>query len=140
MTLHRHSLRQPAADTVDPLKGLDDEALMRLRNAIDKKLDIDPKSLNMANELGLQYKAGKTLLASIQDDAGVPANQRSQVFNSVGVMLDKISKQMKVAYDAERLKRYEAAFMKVLVELPEDAKRRFFDLYADYLNEDGSPK
>lgn len=138
MTLKDYNLKAPAAaaDPLAILESLDDEALMRLRGAIDKKLKIDPRHLNMADELGFQFKAGKILLESIQDDSDVPANQRAQVFNSVGAMLEKISKQMKIAYDAERLKRFEAAFMKVLVDLPDEEKRKFFDLYGEYLTSD----
>jgi len=124
------------ADVTDLLIGLDHADLMTLRGAIDKEIKISPHLLNMADELGFQYRAGKTLLESISNDSEVPANQRAQVFNSVGTMLDKITKQMKGVYDAERLKRFEAAFMKTLEEFPEEAKRKFFDLYGDYLKQE----
>jgi hypothetical protein len=144
MTLKDYSVAnqqaKPAADPLELLQGLDNDTLMRLRNAIDQKLDIDPRSLNMAEELTLQYKQGKALLESVHTDGDVPANQRAQVFNTVGTMLDKIFKQMKVAFDAERLKRYEAAFMKTLDDFPVEAKRKFLDIYSDYLNPDGTPK
>jgi len=135
MSLKDHRLAPPAAaqDPVDALKDLDDDTLLRLRNAIDKKLSIDPRNLNLADELGIQFRSGKALLASIQDDRDVPPNQRAQVFNSVGTMLDKITKQMKGVYDAERLKRYEAAVMKTLEDCPPELKRKFLDLYGDYL-------
>ena len=136
MTLKDYSLKQPEAapDPVKLLDGLEDDVLLRLRAMIDKKLDIDPRSMNLADELGYQYRAGKTLLASIQaDNASVPANQRAQVFNSVTMMLEKIAKQMKGVYDAERLKRFEAAFMKTLEDMPDKSKRKFFDLYGEYL-------
>jgi hypothetical protein len=142
MTLKNHSLapKPGKAPAVDLLKDLSDDDLLRLRNEIDKKLQLDPRSLNMGDELGAQYRAGKALLAKIQDDNDVPANQRAQVFNSVGTMLKELTKLMGVVYDAERLKRYEAAFMKTLQDLPEPQQRRFFDLYSDYLNADGTPK
>lgn len=138
--LKNHSLapKAPAKPVADLLSGLDDAELLRLRNAIDKKLQIDPRLLNMADELGAQYRAGKALLASIQDDDDVPANQRSQVFNSVGAMLQQITKQMGQVYDAERLKRYEAAWMKVMKDLPEESQKLFFDLYSDYLTKEES--
>lgn len=138
--LKNHSLapKAPAKPVADLLSGLDDAELLRLRNAIDKKLQIDPRLLNMGDELGAQYRAGKALLASIQDDDDVPANQRSQVFNSVGAMLQQITKQMGQVYDAERLKRYEAAWMKVMKDLPEESQKLFFDLYSDYLTKEES--
>lgn len=142
MTLKKHSLA-PAAAQADGLAlmiagiaELDDKDLMTLRHELDKALRLDVNKLNLAEELGLQYRAGMTLLASIQDDKDVPANQRAQVFNSVGGMLDKINKQMKIVYSAERLKRYERALLKVLEELPDESKRVFFDLYGDFLKEE----
>lgn len=142
MTLKDYSLK-PAAAATDPvdlilaqLGTLDEEGLMRLRGEVDKKLALDPRNLNLADELALQYRMGKFLLTAITEDKQVPANQKSQVFNSVNASLEKIMKQMKVAFDAERLKRFEAAFMKVLVELPEPDRRRFFDLYGEYLTKD----
>lgn len=118
---------------------LSEEDLLKLRHEVDKKLQIDPRMLNMADELGLQYRSGMALLASIQDDAEVPANQRAQVFNSVGAMLEKIVKQQKVVYDAERLKRFEAAMLKTLQSLPEEQQKLFFNLYGDYLTTPTEP-
>jgi hypothetical protein len=124
----------------DPLEGLDDEELIALRLRLDKRLNLDLKELNLAEELGMQYRSGQILLASVQDDKGVPANQRAQVFNSVGNMLKDIVKQQKVVYDAERLKRFESTFIKVLDLLGTDEmKKRFLDLYSQYLAEDETP-
>lgn len=140
MALKDHRLGKPnAAADADPVKAIetyDDATLLRMRNAIDKKLNIDPRNLNMGEELGAQYRAGKALLAHIQDDDSVPANQRAQVFNSVGAMLEKITKQMGVVFSAERLKRFEAAWMKVMLDLPEASRKMYFDLYADYLTKE----
>lgn len=133
---------KPAAKGFDPqahIAGLSEDDLLKLRHAVDKKLQIDPRMLNMADELGLQYRAGMALLASIQDDKDVPANQRAQVFNSVGAMLEKIVKQQKVVYDAERLKRYEAALLKTLKSMPEEQQTLFFNLYGDYLTKPEEP-
>ena len=41
---------------------------------------------------------------------------------------------------AERLKRFEAAFLKVLKLLPPADARVFFDLYGEYLAEDQMPE
>jgi hypothetical protein len=126
----------PASAKADPLDGLSDEELIALRMRLDKRLNLDLKELDLAEELGMQYRAGQILLASVQDDKNTPANQRAQVFNSVGNMLKDIVKQQKVVYDAERLKRFESAFLKVLEDLPDDKKRKFFDLYGEYLKGD----
>lgn len=142
MTLKNHSLTAPKPAALnDRLEGLPDSDLLSLRHEIDKRLNIDLSKLNLAEELGLQYRAGSTLLASVQSDKEVPANQKSQVFNSVGAMLDKIGKQMKVAFSAERLKRYEVAFLKVLDhdDMPKHMRKVFFDLYGEYLAQDDKP-
>lgn len=141
MALKDLPMKKGAAAQADILAGLDDEQLLALRHRLDKKLRLDLTKLNLAEELGMQYRSGMTLLASVQDDSDTPANQRAQVFNSVGAMLDKIVKNQKIVYDAERLKRFESAFLKVLDLLGTDEmKRRFFDLYGDYLKKNEKPE
>jgi hypothetical protein len=135
MSLKDYSLKGQT-DKVDPLEGLDDSQMLALRMRLDKKLNLDLTKLNLADELGLQYRAGTILLASVQDDNGTPANQRAQVFNSVSGMLEKIVKQQKIVYSAERLKRFESAFIKVLEDLPLESKRKFFDMYGEFLKEE----
>lgn len=136
MTLKKQSLAPNIQAKADPLEGLDAEELLSLRHRLDKRLNLDLTKLNLAEELGMQYRSGMILLANVQDDEGTPANQKAQVFNSVGTMLQNIVKQQKVVYDAERLKRFESAFLKVLEDLPEERRRKFFDLYGEYLKED----
>lgn len=136
MAIKNYSMaNKPGKD--DPLEGLDDAELLALRHRLDKKLNLDLTQLNLAEELGMQYRSGQILLASVQDDSGTPANQRAQVFNSVSAMLEKIVKQQKIVYNAERLKRFEHAFLKVLEDMPLEAKHKFFDLYGEYLKGDG---
>jgi hypothetical protein len=136
MAIKDYSMKPKAAELADPLEGLDDEQLLALRHRLDKKLNLDLTKLNLADELGSQYRAGTLLLSSVQEDKDVPANQRAQVFNSVSAMLEKIVKQQKIVYSAERLKRFESAFIKVLEELPLDLKRKFFDMYGEFLQEE----
>jgi hypothetical protein len=140
MALKDYSMNKGLDTKADPLDGLDDRQLIALRLRLDKKLNLDLSQLDLAEELGMQYRAGQLLLASVQDDKEVPANQKSQVFNSVSAQLEKIVKQQKVVYNAERLKRFESALLKTL-ELAgtDDMKRRFFDMYGDFLREDQKP-
>lgn len=133
MAIKDYGLKASEKVVVDPLEGLDDQELLTLRHRLDKKLKLDLTQLDLAEELGMQYRSGMILLASVQDDKETPANQRAQVFNSVSSMLEKIVKQQKIVYDAERLKRFESSFLKVLQDLPEASKRKFFDLYGEYL-------
>jgi hypothetical protein len=136
MSLKNHSLQpvKPEAKA-DPLEGLDERGLLDLRAKIDSKLKVDLNRINLAEELGLQYRSGMAMLVEVQTDKDVPANQKSQVFNSVSKMLSDIIKQQKVVFSAERLKRYEVAFLKVLGQLPPESARIYFDLYGEFLQE-----
>jgi hypothetical protein len=135
--LKNHSLAPAAPKVViDPLEGMSDADMIALRQKIDLKLKTDLSRLDLAEELGMQYRAAMVLLDSIQNDKDVPANQRAQVYNSVRSSLGEIIKQQKIVYSAERLKRFEAAFLKVLQQLPSEQTRVFFDLYGEFLAQD----
>jgi hypothetical protein len=125
----------PALLKSDPLEGLSDREMLDLRARIDSKLKIDLARMNLGEELGLQYRNGMELMVSVQSDNGTPANQKAQVFNSVSKMLSDIIKQQKVVFSAERLKRFEAAFHKVLSRMPATEARVYFDLYGEFLRE-----
>lgn len=136
MTLKNHTLSAKAPIIgPDPLEGLDDKGLLEMRQRIDGKLKVDLARLNLAEELGLQYKAGMELLAEVTNDKGTPANQKAQVFNSVSKMLQDIIKSQKIVFSAERQKRFESAFLKVLQQLPVESTRTYFDLYGEFLKE-----
>lgn len=119
------------------LTGLNEADLLSLRRKIDVSLKIEIKDLKLTEELGLTYRQGQVLLDSVVDDGDVPASQRAQVFTSVNAMLEKIIKQQEIVFNAERLKRYEAAFMKVLEDLPADAQAKYFDMYGEFLSDRG---
>ncbi len=136
MTLINHNLAAaPAKPKFDPLAGLTDEDMISLRTQIDLRLKTDLSRLDLAEEIGMQYRSAMVLLQSIQEDTSVPANQRAQVLNSVRSTLSEIVKQQKGVYNAERLKRYESAFLKVLQKLDPEMTRVFFDLYGEFLAE-----
>lgn len=136
MTLKNHSLNPAAPETkADPLEGLSEKELLELRTRIDSKLKVDLSRINLAEELGLQYRSGMAMMLEVQGDKDVPANQKSQVFNSVSKMLQDIIKQQKIVFSAERMKRFEAAFLKVLQQLPPAQTRTYFDLYGEFLQE-----
>jgi len=136
MALKDHSLdKLSAPGKPDLLAGLSDEELISLRTKIDLKLQVDLSRINLAEEIGMQYRSAMVLLQSIQDDSSVPANQRAQVLNSIRTTLSDIIRQQKVVYSAERLKRYEVALKKVLEQLPAESTRVFFDLYGEFLTQ-----
>ena len=135
--LKDHSL-SPRLDSVISLSGMGDEELLSLRSRIDDRLNIELKHVNLTEELGLQYRAGKLLLDQTQGDESVPANQKAQVSNSVSAMLSSIVKMQETVYSIDRLKRYEAAFLKSVETLPKENKEAFFDLYGEFLANKGA--
>ena len=139
MALKNHKLssnpEDPLNDILNRVEALSEESMLRVRNMIDQHLKTNIADLNLAEELALQYRQGKRLLTDAQSSKDSPLNQQAQVFNTVQAQLEKIIKLQQAVYSQERLKRYEVAFMKCSELLPLDARKRFFDLYQDYLNE-----
>lgn len=126
----------PLQPMFDLLAALPDDALMRVRQFIDKTANIDIGSLDLADELGLTYRQGKSLLAQIDTDASIPMNQKAQVFNTVQSQLKQMVEMREQVYSQERLKRFEGALLKVFQALPDDnARHIFFDTYSDYLKD-----
>ncbi len=122
---------------LDLLDGKTDDELLALRAEIDKRLMLEIKHVNLTEELGLQFRQGKALLEQVRTDTATPTNQKAQVFNSVNSMLNNIAKQMDIVYSAERLKRFEVAFLKILEKLPAESKEQFFEMYGEYLKDRG---
>lgn len=146
--LKSHSLKPakipepPEEEAVDILQEmlapLSDSELLTLRQKIEARLKIEIRELNLTEELGLQYRQGKLLLEQVINDKSTPANQKAQVFNSISAMTEKIMKQLKIVYSAERLNRYEKAFIKILKTLPQSEQDTYFDLYGEFLNDKGA--
>lgn len=142
-----YSLSQPEKTNPDEVpsavltnvRQLSERQMMALRHELDNLLNIEISQLNLTEELGLQYRQGKNLLASIESDVKVAPNQKSQVFNAVQSQLEKIIKLRNLVYDQERLKRYESAMLKVLeMKGNEKEQELFLELYGSYLRERGS--
>jgi hypothetical protein len=119
------------------LADMDEEQLINLRNEIDRHLKLEIKHLNLTEELGLQYRQGRKLLERAHNDKEIPTNQVSSVYTAVSSMLEKIVKMQEAVYSMERLKRYEAAFLKSIETLPPEGKEQFFDLYGSFLDNKG---
>jgi DNA mismatch repair ATPase MutS len=136
--MEKFSLKpQGNKSTGDPLEGMNDNDLLDLRRRIDIQLKVEIKHLKLTEELGLNYRKGQVLLDETMRDAACPANQKAQVFNSVKSMLSQIIVEQGIVYSAERLKRFEIAFLKVLEKLPKESQETFFDLYGEFLNDRG---
>lgn len=143
MSLKKHSLAAPVAapiiDAVEELlpavRLLSETDLQELRHQIDTMLCLDLGSLNLAEELALQYRQAKQLQHSIGQDKNTPANQQAQLLNSVRSQLSEIIKQQEVVWGMERLKKFEVAFVKVAGMMSDEQRAVFFDLYGQYLKD-----
>jgi hypothetical protein len=136
--LKDHSLGASAPKTgvdalLSQLDGLSDAELVELRHAVDARLVLDLGELDLAKELALQYTQGKSLLSEVQGDRDTPANQKAQIFSAVRNQLSDIIKQQDMVWGMQRLKAYEAAFLKAARLLTSEAKIAFFDLYKEQL-------
>lgn len=144
MTLKDRSLVQekpaPVISVVDQLlptlEKFSESELQELRHQIDVRLHLDLEQLNLAEELGLQFRQVKALLYEIQGDKQVPTNQKAQIVNSARAMLSDIVRQQEIVWNAERFKTYEVAFVKVAGMLSAEQREVFFDLYGRYLKDE----
>lgn len=147
MSLKHHTLTQapvePVISRVEQLmptiETFSESELQELRHQIDQRLHLDLGSLDLAEELGLQFRQAKQLLNEIQNDKFIATNQKSQVFNSVRAITSDIVKQQEVVWSAERLKKIEIATIKALDTLPAEARSAFFSLYGKYLKDPNAP-
>lgn len=139
MTLKNHSLKatpKPADLINEAVELMSEGELLAIYSKVALKLNVDVSKINLADELGLQYRSAMILLDKVQNDDSIPANQRSQVFNTARSMLSQIIKEQGIVYGAERLKRYESAWLKAAMKLPnEEMRRAFFDLYGEYMKD-----
>lgn len=149
MTLKDHSLTNtgtaPRLDLAEVVSRASEVEKLRIYKILQSELDLDANNINLTEALTIQLKLGQDFQENILTDPEVPANQRSQVFNSVNSSLEKIAKMRDKVMSQERLKRYESAFMKVVEHIkendPGNAKQMldiFMDLYGDYLNDRGT--
>lgn len=104
--------------------------LLAMRAAIDAQLPARALSeINVDEELVTQLLVAKELQSQVLDDPDVPSNQRAQVVNAVGSIIDQLTKAQERYYNAERFKRIEAILIKALAKLPTDVAEDFIDHY-----------
>ena len=87
------------------------------------------KSLDLDGELYNAYAKAKNYLAEVQLDRDVPPNQAAQDFNTISSILKEIVKMQTDLYDAERVKKLEAAMLKAIKEAPKEAQLAFPEEY-----------
>lgn len=143
MTLKDHALaagpgpKSGLGALVAALESLAEPDLIALRHEIDSRLVLNLEDLNLAEEQALQYQQAKALLQEVQGDRETPANQKAQVFSAVRAQLDSIVKQMDTVWGIQRMKVFEAAFLKCLRHdtLTDEAREAFFELYSRYIKD-----
>lgn len=77
--------------------------------------------VNLEHELLELMRDGQKLLRDVLADDAVPANQKSQVLNSLASTLDQLAKLQNSIHDSERVKRLEHVFIRTLKSLPAEA-------------------
>jgi len=91
------------------------------------------KQLNLDGELLANYEAAKSYLEEIRYDSEVLPNQVAQVMNTINSILKEIVKMQTELYDAEMVKKIEAAIIATMKNQPEDVQRQFFEEYEQAL-------
>ena len=93
------------------------------------------KSLDLDAELYNAYAKAKNYLADAQSDDQVPTNQLAQLMNTISAILKEIVKMQTDLYNAERVKKLEAAMIDALKLAPKEAQDAFFEEYSAILKE-----
>ena len=93
------------------------------------------KSLDLDAELYNAYAKAKNYLADVQSDDQVPANQVSQVFNTISAILKEIVKMQTELHNAERVKKLEAAMIQAIKLAPPESQQAFLVQYEAILKE-----
>lgn len=86
------------------------------------------QDLDLETEVLHNYNAAKQFLRDI-DQESIPANQVAQVINSVTGILKDLVKMQTDLYNAERVKKLEAALVGTIRTLPEEQQDAFFTRY-----------
>lgn len=96
------------------------------------------KNLNLDAELYNAYAKAKNYLADVQSDEGIPPNQLAQLMNTISAILKEIVKMQTDLYNAERVKRLEAAMIQAIKLAPPESQQTFLEEYEKILAEAGN--
>lgn len=114
----------------NPLEGMNEADLRRLRGEVDKLLPPDTlDSLNIEAELVGQYRKAKLLYDDVVDDKDIPANQKAQCANSVVATLGQLIKLQEDLQREQSFKLMEECLVEALKAVPESVRDAF---YAEY--------
>jgi hypothetical protein len=125
-----HSLQPVEKIDLYDISTMDEVDLLKLRDEIEQKLQgLTLADVNLVKETMIQLKKAKLLqIEATKKDSETPMNQRAQVQNSIASILDKLGKMQTELYDSEKLKRLQAAVVKVVKQLPKESQVQFFEM------------
>ena len=93
------------------------------------------KSLDLDAELYNAYAKAKNYLADVQSDDSIPPNQLAQLMNTISAILKEIVKMQTDLYNAERVKKLEAAMIQAIKLAPPESQQAFLVQYEAILKE-----
>lgn len=112
--------------------------LVRFRDEITAQLPAtELSSLNLEQEVLLQYHTLRELQSDVLADTDTPANQRATVANSVASILKTLADQQASLYTSERFKDIENLLIRTLTLFPEDVAAKFIEEYEQILKNSG---
>lgn len=111
-----------------PLDHYDVQELIVLRDRINERL---PKSdsLDLMQELVLQFESAKGLLQQAKYDEETPLNQKAQIINSAAALLKQLADMQIKLYTSERNKAMEQVLIDLLNEADAEDRDAFLDEY-----------
>lgn len=119
------------------LNGMNQVDLLSLRDKIDGKLTgITLADVDLVSEMLFQLKRAKELQNDTKKDTTVPSNQRAQIQNSLGTLLERLSKYQIELHSSERLKRIETVLIRTMKTQPPEIQTAFFEAYTKELKND----
>jgi len=98
--------------------------LITLKERIEKRLP-NVNSLNLQEELVLQFTSAKELLTSARSDTDTPLNQLAQIINSASAILKQLASIQIELYSAEQNRMLELTLIDLLKEADEEDRTAF---------------
>lgn len=128
--LQDFSLEKTAKSSKFDLETMNQGELLALYAKIEGKLvGIRLSEVNLEKETLIQFQLGKALQEKAnQPNSDVPVNQLAQVQNSIRNTLETLSKMQMELHNSETIKRWKAALVRVVKELPAESQAKFFEL------------
>lgn len=117
---------------------LSEAELLSCHDEVMKRLPPTKLSeMNLEHEVMLQFYTMRNLQTSVMDDEDTPVNQRAQVGNAVGAILNRMTELQNTLYTSEIFKMIEGAMIRQLKKMPEDLAEKFLVEYAEIVRKRG---